>query len=270
METGTQTRVMGILNITPDSFSDGGLLFDREAVVAHVGNMIAAGVDILDVGGESTRPFAEPVSVEEEIGRVVPVIQLIREMSGLPVSIDTRKAAVAEAALAAGATMVNDISALRHDPAMLGVVRSYDGPVIIMHMQGTPETMQIQPHYDDVVGEITAFFHERTGWLEQNGISRKRIVIDPGIGFGKTVAHNLTILRNIRAFKQLGCPVLIGHSRKSFIGGVLGLDVGQRDCATAMLSLYCALNEADLVRVHDVVLSRQAVLLAQALKTAGS
>jgi len=261
---------MGILNITPDSFSDGGRLLGRDAVAGHVRTMIEAGVDILDVGGESTRPFAEPVSPEEETARVIPVVELIREMSDLPVSIDTRKAAVAEAALAAGATMVNDISALRHDPAMLGVVRGYGGPVIIMHMQGTPETMQIQPHYDDVIGEITAFFRERINWLEQNEISRKRIVIDPGIGFGKTAEHNLTILRNIRAFKQLGCSVMIGHSRKSFIGGVLGLDVEHRDCATAMLSLYCALNEADLVRVHDVALSRQAVLLAQALKTAGS
>jgi dihydropteroate synthase len=270
METDRQTRVMGILNITPDSFSDGGRLLDRAIVVGHVRNMIASGVDILDVGGESTRPFAAPVSAEEELRRVIPVIELIREITDLPVSIDTTKAAVAGSALAAGATMVNDISALRHDREMLDVVRGYDGPVIIMHMKGTPETMQIEPHYDDVVGEIAGFFLERIDWLEKNGIDRNRIVIDPGIGFGKTVDHNLTILKHIGSFKQLGCAVLIGHSRKSFIGRILDLEIDRRDCATAMLSLYCAMNEADMVRVHDVELSRQAVRLALALRTAGA
>lgn len=269
MNTARQTRVMGILNITPDSFSDGGRLLGRDTVAGHVRNMIAAGVDILDVGGESTRPFAEPVSEEEELSRVLPVIELIRGMTDLPVSIDTTKAAVAEAALAAGARIINDVSALRHDRAMLEVVRRHDGPLIIMHMKGTPETMQIEPHYDDVVGEISDFFRERIGWLERNGVERSRVIIDPGIGFGKTVEHNLTILKNIGRFKQLGCAVLIGHSRKSFIGRILDLETDRRDCATAMLSLYCAINEADMVRVHDVELSRQAVRLALALKTAG-
>lgn len=270
MEAAAQTRVMGILNITPDSFSDGGRLLDRDTVVALVRNMIAAGVDVLDVGGESTRPFAAPVSVDEELRRVIPVIELIREMTDLPVSIDTTKAEVARAALAAGASIINDISALRRDPEMLGVVRSYDGPVIIMHMKGTPETMQIEPHYDDVLGEITGFFQERIDWLERNGVSRSRIVIDPGIGFGKTVAHNLILLQHIGSFKRLGCAVLIGHSRKSFLGKILDLDTDRRDCATAMLSLYCAMNGTDMVRVHDVELSRQAVRLARALRTAES
>lgn len=270
MNTVRQTRVMGILNITPDSFSDGGRLINRDAVVEHVRRMIAAGVDMLDVGGESTRPFAEAVSVEEELRRVIPVIELIRGMTGLPVSIDTTKAAVAEAALAAGAGIVNDISALRHDPAMPGVVCGYDGPVIIMHMKGTPETMQIDPQYEDVIGEVLEFFRERIAWMEENGIGRSRIIIDPGIGFGKTVEHNLRILNNIGMFRQLGCRVMIGHSRKSFIGRILDLDVGRRDCATAMLSLHCAMNGADFVRVHDVELSRQAVRLAYALKTAGA
>ena len=268
MTPGQQTKVMGILNITPDSFSDGGRFVEPEDVRRQIERMIAAGVDIFDVGGESTRPFAEPVSPEEELDRVLPVIRLIRQLSDLPVSIDTTKAAVAEAALAAGADMVNDISALRHDPAMLDVVRGYQGPVIIMHMQGTPGTMQIDPRYKDVVAEILDFFRERIQWLEDNGVDRRRIIIDPGIGFGKTVAHNLTILRNIPAFKTLGCPVLIGHSRKAFIGRILELDVDRRDCATAMLTLHCALAGADLVRVHDVELSKQAVRLAHSLRSA--
>jgi dihydropteroate synthase len=259
---------MGILNITPDSFSDGGRLAEPEDVRLQIERMIAAGVDIFDVGGESTRPFAEPVSTEEELDRVLPVIRLIRRMSDLPVSIDTTKATVAKEALAAGADLVNDISALRHDPAMLDVVRGYQGPVIIMHMQGTPGTMQIDPHYDDVVVEILDFFRERLWWLEDNGVDRQRLIIDPGIGFGKTVEHNLTILRNIPAFKVLGCPVLIGHSRKAFIGRILELDVDRRDCASAMLTLHCALSGADLVRVHDVELSKQAIRLARSLSSA--
>ena len=266
--TGQQTRVMGILNITPDSFSDGGRFVEPEDIRRQIERMIAAGVDIFDVGGESTRPFAAEVSLEEELDRVLPVIRLIRQLSDLPVSIDTTKAAVAEAALAAGADMINDISALRHDPAMPAVVRGCQGPVIIMHMQGTPATMQIEPHYQDVVAEITDFFRERIRWLEDQGVARRRIIIDPGIGFGKTVAHNLQILQNIPAFKSLGCPLLIGHSRKAFIGRILDLEVDRRDCATAMLTLHCAASGADLVRVHDVELSKQAVRLAQSLRSA--
>ena len=263
-----QTRVMGILNITPNSFSDGGRFVEPEAIRCQIERMLAAGVDIFDVGGESTRPFAEPVTLDEELDRVLPVIRLIRKMSDLPVSIDTTKARVAEAALAAGADLVNDISSLRHDPAMLAVVRGYQGPVIIMHMQGTPGTMQIDPHYEDVVQEIIDFLRGRLQWLEERGVARERVIIDPGIGFGKTVEHNLAILRNIPAFKALGCPVLIGHSRKAFIGRILDLEVDQRDCATAMLTLHCAQAGAYLVRVHDVALSRQAVRLARSLERA--
>lgn len=265
---GQQTRVMGILNITPDSFSDGGRFLEPEATRLQIERMVAAGADFFDVGGESTRPFAEPVSIEEELDRVLPVIRLIRQLSDLPVSIDTTKAAVAKAALAAGADVVNDISALRQDPAMLDVVCGYQGPVIIMHMQGTPGTMQIDPHYEDVVAEVADFFRERLQWLEKNGVARSRIILDPGIGFGKTVDHNLKILRNIPAFKALGCPILIGHSRKAFIGRILDLEVDRRDCATAMLSLHCALAGADMVRVHDVELSKQAVRLAYSLRGA--
>ncbi len=253
---------MGILNITPDSFSDGGSLMSEKSVTSLVREMLDAGVDILDVGGESTRPFAEAISDQDEMARVIPVIERIRQMTDLPISIDTTKAAVAEKALATGATIVNDISALRHDPDMLRVVKQYDGPLIIMHMQGTPGTMQLDPHYDDIVAEITDFFTERIEWLTAGGIDKDRIIIDPGIGFGKTVEHNLIILKNISRFKEVGCPVLIGHSRKSFIGKILDQEVDQRDCATAMLSFHCAMAGANIIRVHDVQLNRQAVQLA--------
>jgi dihydropteroate synthase len=262
MPAETSSKIMGILNITPDSFSDGGSLMGEKAVTWQIREMLDAGVDILDVGGESTRPFAEAVSDQVEMARVIPVIERIRQMTDLPISIDTTKAVVAEKALASGATIVNDISALRHDPDMLRVVKGYDGPLIIMHMQGTPGTMQVEPHYDDIVAEITDFFRERIDWLTAGGIDKDRIVIDPGIGFGKTVEHNLIILNNISRFKEIGCPVLVGHSRKSFIGKLLDLEVDQRDCATAMLSFHCAMAGADIVRVHDVQLNRQALQLA--------
>lgn len=260
-----RTRIMGILNITPDSFSDGGALRSRDAIVSRIEDMLRAGVDIFDVGGESTRPFAEPVPAQEEMDRVLPVIELIRQMSDRPISIDTTKAAVAAAALAAGAEIINDITALRQDSAMVEIVSEASGPVIIMHMQGTPGDMQVDPRYDDVVADISAFFKERIEWLTAHGIDRSRIVMDPGIGFGKTVEHNLTILRNIAAFKKLGCPVLVGHSRKSFIGKTLDLDITRRDCATAILSFYCLRQGTDILRVHDVELTRQAVLLHQLL-----
>lgn len=264
MSDGT-TQIMGILNITPDSFSDGGLLIHPEKVEQQVEQMLEDGVDILDVGGESTRPFADPVSESEELARVIPVIKRIRQMTDKPVSIDTTKAAVAEKALEAGANIVNDISALRHDPEMLRVAKQYSGPLVIMHMQGTPRTMQVEPRYDDVVQDIIDFFQERIAWLTENGISRERVVIDPGIGFGKTVEHNLTILNSIERFKDAGCPVLIGHSRKSFIGKILDLEVDQRDCATAIISFACTRAGADILRVHDVGRTVQAVKLAALL-----
>jgi len=256
---------MGILNVTPDSFSDGGSFSSQEAARAQVERMLAEGVDIIDVGGESTRPFAEPVTEAEELRRVIPAIKTIRKISNIPVSIDTSKAEVARQALTAGATMVNDISALRKDPAMAEVVAGYDGPVIIMHMQGTPGDMQVDPRYWDVVEEICAFFEERIAWMQEQGIEKSRIVLDPGIGFGKTLTHNLAILGNIQTFKQLGHPVLIGHSRKSFLDKLLGLPVDKRDCPTAVISALCATRGADILRVHNVALSRQAVLLAAAL-----
>ncbi len=255
---------MGILNVTPDSFSDGGSFTGAQKLKDQVDKMIAAGVDIIDVGGESTRPFAEAVSEREELKRVIPAIKAVRAVSTtLPISIDTTKAFVAEAAIAQGATMVNDISALRHDPAMIKVLRSCDTPVIIMHMQRTPEDMQLDPKYENVVEEICAFFKERTAWMQAQAIERHRIILDPGIGFGKTPAHNVALLRNIGEFKKLGYPVLIGHSRKSFFEKIFGLPLEQRDSPTAVVSALCAQQNVDILRVHDVAKTVTAVRLVE-------
>jgi len=261
-----KVQIMGILNVTPDSFSDGGACTTEPGLEARIEQLLAEGADIIDVGGESSRPFAEPVSAAEELARVLPAIRQIRaRSSAIAISIDTTKAVVAREALAAGATMVNDISALRHDPAMVEVIRTSQGPVIIMHMQGRPGDMQVRPQYEDVVTEINAFFSERIAWLEQQGIARHRIVIDPGIGFGKSLEHNLAILRNIKAFKLHGCPVLIGHSRKSFLGELLDSPVSERDCPTAVVSAFCILQGVDILRVHDVRATRQVITLAAVL-----
>lgn len=256
---------MGILNVTPDSFSDGGRWCTASAIQSQAQQMIAEGADILDIGGESTRPYAEPVETEEELRRVLPAIEQIRALSDIPISIDTTKAAVAQSAIAAGATMVNDISALRYDPQMVEVVAAYDGPVVIMHMQGTPGTMQNRPQYGNVVAEINAFFAERLAWMERRGIAPNRVILDPGIGFGKTLAHNLAILRNIESFKQHGCPVLVGHSRKSFFADLLDVPVAERDLATAVVSALCAQQGVDYLRVHAVYANVQAVTLAHTL-----
>ncbi len=260
-----KVQIMGILNVTPDSFSDGGRWNTEAALEARIEQLISEGADIIDVGGESTRPFAEPVSAADELARVIPAIRKIRARSNLPISIDTTKAVVAREALAAGATMINDISALRFDPAMIDVARSFDGPIIIMHMQGAPGDMQVSPQYEDVVEEINSFFTARIHWLEKSGVARSRIIVDPGIGFGKTLEHNIAILRSIRAFKVHGCPVLIGHSRKSFLGQLLDLPTADRDTATAIVSALCARQDADILRVHAVRLTRHALTLAAAL-----
>ncbi len=259
-----QVRIMGILNVTPDSFSDGGRFVRPKELEAQVRRLLAEGADIIDVGGESSRPFAEPVAEEEELARVLPAIAAIRGCSStIPVSIDTTKARVARAALAAGATMVNDISALQHDPAMVEVVQAYQGPVIIMHMQGDPATMQLSPSYGDLISEINAFFSERLAWLEQQGIKRERVILDPGVGFGKTLDHNLAILSHIQSFTTHGCPLLIGHSRKSFFNTLFELSPLERDLPTAVVSALCALQGVDILRVHAVKENRQAVALAR-------
>lgn len=262
-------RIMGIINVTPDSFSDGGRYCTVERIVAQADALVMAGADLLDVGGESTRPFAVSVSEEEELRRVIPAILALRKKYSLPISIDTSKAEVARQALAAGADMINDVSALRYDPAMIDLVRDTTVPVVIMHMKGTPGDMQIEPIYQDVVAEIIDFFNERLCWLRGQGVDCRRIILDPGIGFGKTLAHNLTILKNLSNFSSLGQPILLGHSRKRFLGDITGRKVEERDLATAVVSALAAVQGGvSIVRVHDVAASKQAIQVAEALGAA--
>lgn len=248
-----RTVVMGILNVTPDSFYDGGRYDQPEAAVQRALQMVEEGADILDIGGESTRPGSQPVSEEEELRRVMPVIEAVRQRVGVPLSIDTTKSRVAERALQVGACMVNDISGLGFDPRMAKVVAQYGAMCCIMHIQGTPQTMQQDPHYDDVVRHISRYFEERLALAEQAGISREHIWLDPGIGFGKTVEHNIEILRRLRELTTFGLPLLVGTSRKSFIGKVLGgLPPEQRLEGTAATVAIAIMNGANAVRVHDV------------------
>ncbi len=271
-DLGRRTLVMGILNVTPDSFSDGGRFFSLESAVAHARQLIREGADIIDVGGESTRPGAEPVPAEEELRRVLPVIRAIRKEFSVPISIDTYKAIVAEAALAAGANIVNDISALRFDPQMVEVVAHARVPVVLMHMLGTPQTMQQNPVYTDVVREIKEFLGERIAFARAHGI--REIIIDPGIGFGKTVAHNVEILRRLSELKDLGCPILIGTSRKSFIGKLGGteenpLPISERLEGTIASNVIAVLHGAQIVRVHDVAAMKRALAIVDAVCYAG-
>ena len=266
-DTALSTRIMGILNVTPDSFSDGGRFHSCESALIQADRLIAEGAAILDIGGESTRPYAEPVSLEEELARTIPVIKKVRTRHTIPISIDTTKAEVARQALAAGADIVNDISAARKDPEIIEVAASFNAPLIIMHMQGSPEDMQDRPAYDNVVDEILAFFEERLDWLTSQGISEERITIDPGIGFGKTVAHNLTIIKHLDRFRCFGLPVLLGHSRKNFLGVLTGLDADRRGLPTAVVAALAA-GRADIIRVHDVAETRAALLVAEALLAA--
>jgi len=243
---------MGILNVTPDSFSDGGLYASVESAVEHAERMVSEGADIIDVGGESTRPGAESVPAEDEIRRILPVIEKLTKITKIPISIDTYKSSVARRALEAGACIINDISALRGDPDMAYVAAEAGVSVALMHMKGTPKDMQVNPHYDDPINEITSFFRERIQAAVDAGISPDQIIIDPGIGFGKTAEHNLEIIRRLREFKSLGKPILIGTSRKSFIGKVLDLPVDDRLEGTAATVAVSICNGADIVRVHDV------------------
>ena len=267
LDLGSRVHIMGILNVTPDSFSDGGAFTTDEAILKHTERMIREGADLIDIGGESSRPFAQPVSIEEEIRRVIPAIRAIRGRFSLPISIDTTKARVAEVALDNGADIINDISALRFDPDMTYLARDRRCPIIIMHMQGTPSDMQVKPNYTDVIQETIAFFRERLQALTDAGIEAQRIIIDPGIGFGKTLAHNLAILRQVADYQLLGHPVLIGHSRKSFLTKLLGEDLGDRDLPTAVISGLLAARRVAILRVHDVKGTAQALCLAQALTT---
>jgi len=260
---------MGILNVTPDSFSDGGNFASLNDALAQADRLIGEGADILDIGGESTRPFAEPVSAELELQRVIPVIRGIRQKHAVPISIDTSKAAVAREALDAGADIINDISALRKDAEMISLVKETTVPIIIMHMQGKPADMQVSPTYHNVIEEILDFFRERISWITGRGVSIDRLIIDPGIGFGKTLQHNLSILKNLQKFSSLGTPVLLGHSRKRFLGDITDTaDEAERDLATAMVSAICCRENVSIIRVHDVASTRQACQVAEAIQTA--
>jgi dihydropteroate synthase len=258
------TKLMGVVNVTPDSFSDGGLYLDPEAAIAHGRELAAAGAEILDVGGESTRPGAEPVATEEELRRVVPVVRGLGD-SDCEISVDTSKAAVAAAALDAGASIVNDVTALRGDPEMAALCAERGATVVLMHMLGEPRTMQRDPRYDDVVAEVKAFLAERLAAAAAAGIAEERVWLDPGIGFGKTAAHNMELLRRLGELRQVGRPLVVGTSRKSFIGKVDGSAADERLGGTIASSVLAAAEGADVLRVHDVVEVRQALTVAAAI-----
>ena len=259
--------VMGALNVTPDSFSDGARFLDPSAAAQHAATLFEHGAHLIDVGGESTRPGARPVPAAEQIRRVVPAIERIRvHNADLPLSVDTRSADVADAALLAGADAVNDVSALRRDDKMIAVVRAHRAGLFLMHMRGTPADMQTDPHYDDVVTEVRDFLRDRAEFAVANGIDRDRIAIDPGIGFGKTLEHNLALLRNLPALVELGFPVLLGVSRKSFIGHILGIE-NPRDrlMGTAATVAWGAFAGAHIFRVHDVAEMSQVLRVCHAI-----
>jgi dihydropteroate synthase len=254
---------MGVVNVTPDSFSDGGAWLDPGAAIAHGYDLARQGADILDIGGESTRPGAEPVDAAQELGRVVPVLEGLAG-AGPRLSIDTSKAAVAEAALRAGATIVNDVTALRGDPAMAELLARHDGNVCLMHMLGEPRTMQRDPRYDDVVDDVKAFLSERLEFAVAQGIAEERIWLDPGIGFGKTATHNLELLRRLHELVALGRPVVVGTSRKSFLGTITGRGPHGRVPGTIATNVLALVAGARVFRVHDVAEVRDALVVATA------
>ena len=274
LKLGPRTCVMGILNITPDSFSDGGKFFALDHAISQAEKLVADGADILDVGGESTRPFSDAVSEEEETRRVVPVIEAIAKYVSIPISIDTTKSVVARRAIEAGASIINDVGALRMDADMAKVAAASGVPVVLMHMLGTPKTMQVAPEYGNLLSEIRSFLATTVDYAVSQGILRSRIIIDPGIGFGKTIHHNLMLVRCLSAFASLDAPVLIGPSRKSFIRNLLkatdpeGLDPSLESIETGTQAIIAAgiLNGAHILRVHDVARTITTLRLMDAMK----
>jgi dihydropteroate synthase len=267
---GARTHVMGVVNVTPDSFSDGGRYFGTEAAVAHGLRLAEAGADVLDVGGESTRPGSPPVSAQEEVARIVPVIEGLRARTDVPLSVDTTKAAVAREALKAGAVLVNDISGFHFDPELPRVTAQAGAACCLMHIQGTPETMQKDPHYEDVVDEVLAFLEEGVERAVAAGVPRGQVLVDPGIGFGKTLGHNLFLLRRLDELRVLGLPLLVGTSRKSFLGRLVGGRPADERLAVTLGSVaaLAAAGDADFVRVHDVAEVKDALAVADALRAA--
>lgn len=266
LEFARRTLIMGIVNVTPDSFFDGGRRLDPAKAVADGVAMAASGADIIDIGGESTRPGARPVSQEEELARVLPVVRGLRREVSVPISIDTYKAAIARAALDDGADIINDISALRFDPKMVSLVATEKVPVVLMHMQGTPQTMQQEPNYGDVVREVRDFLATQLYEAMDAGVMPEAIIIDPGIGFGKTIEHNLELLRGLPVLAALGQPLLVGTSRKAFIGKILDLDPDERLEGSVAAAVAAALAGANVLRVHDVPETRKAVKVADAIR----
>ena len=257
LELSSRSHLMGILNVTPDSFSDGGHFFKLELAAKQGIRMAEEGADIMDVGGESTRPGSDPITLEEELSRVIPVIKELSEKTDAPISIDTYKSEVAERALDAGAEMINDISALRFDPQMKKIAAERRVPVVLMHIKGAPKNMQENPYYDDVIQEITNYLQESIQLGMNAGIKKENIIIDPGIGFGKRLQDNLNILKNLKEFLILDCPILVGPSRKSFIGKILDLPVEERLEGSLAALAVSIMNGANIVRVHDVKESKR-------------
>ncbi len=265
LEFGRRPLLMGIVNVTPDSFSDGGRYLDPQAAVEHALRLEAEGAAILDIGGESTRPYAQPVEAAEELRRVMPVIRELSQKTSLPISIDTHKAEVAREAIAAGAQIVNDVTALRGDSRMIEVLLETGAAVCLMHMQGTPQTMQDNPVYQNVVAEVAGFLEERLRIVQSAGVPRERVAIDPGIGFGKRLEHNLMLLREIDRFHSLGCAILVGHSRKRFIAELIGDFSADRLPGTVAVALALARKGVQILRVHDVGAVAQALRVFEAV-----
>lgn len=256
---------MGVVNVTPDSFFDGGFYSDAEKALSRALELLQEGADIIDIGGESTQPGSDPVSAAEEIRRVIPIVHSLRQKTDRLISVDTMKSEVAQAALDAGADIINDISGLRYDSRMPALTAQYRAGLILMHMKGTPKTMQANPFYEDVVAEVRSFLHERLHVALAHGILKERVIIDPGIGFGKRLEDNLTLLNKLPALEELGRPVLIGVSRKSFIGKILDLPPYDRLEGTIAASILGVVRGAAILRVHDVRAVKRAVLVAQAI-----
>lgn len=265
LDLSVRTHLMGVLNVTPDSFSDGGEFLKVENAVRRGIKMAEEGADIIDIGGESTRPGSDSVTIEEELSRVIPVIEALLKEIDIPISIDTYKSEVAKRALEAGAEMINDISALRFDPKMKEVIAEYQVPVVLMHIKGTPKNMQENPYYDDVIKEIIEYLKESIQLARDAGIREENIIIDPGIGFGKRLEDNLNILKNLKKFSILNCPILVGPSRKSFIGRILDLPVDERLEGSLAALAVAIMNGANIVRVHDVKESKRVAGLVDAI-----
>jgi len=265
-----RTLIMGILNVTPDSFSDGGLFFTKEKAVEHAFRMADEGADIIDIGGESSRPGADPVSPEEEERRVLPIVEALISQLDIPISIDTRRSSIARKALESGVQIVNDISGLRDNSNMVNVISQFDASVIIMHMKGTPKNMQLNPYYEDLIEELVEFFNNQIQYARKYGVQDNHIILDPGIGFGKQLQDNFVILRMLRKIVEIGYPVLVGPSRKSFIGLTLNLPSDERLEGTAASVTASILNGAKIVRVHDVKEMKRVVTIADAINTGGA